>query len=114
MTNKDDFRSLMKRARWDRLIGALIVLILIIVMFVSCVKSCAGEPDAVDTGNSDIIPPETIPTTEAVVDNSMAVFLSPSTQEDNVYACDETVTEESAMFELTDIADSSVTVSSQA
>ena len=99
MENKDDFRKLLQRARWDRLLGALAVLLLLILLIVLLVSACGKKttPAAVDS----VIPPATTqPTTEAVVDNSMAVFLSPSTQEDNVYACDSTVTEESAMFDL--------------
>lgn len=99
MPNNDDFRSLMRRARWDRLFGALVALVILIVLFVSVCKSCSRDKDAEDV-NSTIAPVETEPTTLPVQDNSMAVFLSPSTQEDNAYACDETVTEESAMFEL--------------
>lgn len=100
MPNTNEFRSLMRRARWDRLIGALVVLILIIVLIVTMFKGCASDNESINT-NSNITPSateaETVAPTEAY---PMTVFLSPSTQEDNTYACDESVTEESAMFEL--------------
>ncbi len=102
MANNSEFQKLMRRARWDRLFGALIVLVLLIILLTCIFKSCGK--DAAETGGdtSTIAPVETEPTTEpAKVDNSMAVFLSPSTQEDNVYKCDDTVTEASAMFDLT-------------
>jgi len=110
-------RNLMRRARWDRIIGALIVLILLIVLLVSALKSCGKnkntvEPQNQQAGNSEndtnsAIAPAAVITTEApleteppVVDNSMAVFLSPSTQENNEYACDPSISEEQAMFDL--------------
>lgn len=102
MANNSELQKLMQRARWDRLFGALIVLVLLIILLTCIFKSCGK--DTAETGGdvSTITPVETEPPTEPVkTDNSMAVFLSPSTQEDNVYACDDTVTEESAMFDLT-------------
>lgn len=102
--NNNDFRSLMRRARWDRLIGALIVLLLLLHLIVSAVKSITvREPKETNKVIEPATEPATVPADavpDVLVDNSMAVFLSPSTQEDNAYACDETITEEIAMFEL--------------
>lgn len=102
MPNNDNFQSLMRRARWDRIIGALIALLIVILLFASLVKSCSRDEDN-DTrqvNNSTINTDATEPTTEEPEAYPMTVFLSPSTQEDNQYACDSSVTEESAMFEL--------------
>ncbi len=107
-------RNLMRRARWDRIFGALFILILIIVILVSALKSCGKNKDSAEeknnAGNSEnnnsAVSPAAVVTTEApttepvVLDNSMAVFLSPSTQENNEYACDPTISEEQAMFDL--------------
>lgn len=102
MANNSEFQKLMRRARWDRLLGALIVLVLLIFLLTFVFKSCGKNAEETGGDVSSITPVETTPPTEPVkTDNSMAVFLSPSTQEDNVYACDSTVTEESAMFDLT-------------
>ncbi|MBR1529974.1 MAG: N-acetylmuramoyl-L-alanine amidase [Oscillospiraceae bacterium] len=99
MQKKETWRDLRRRARWDRLIGAGAVLFLLIILIISSISSCAkknktpAEPVVLET---DL--PETQPTTEEIIDNSKAVFLSPSTQEDNRYACDSTVSEEDAMW----------------
>ncbi|MDE6707308.1 MAG: N-acetylmuramoyl-L-alanine amidase [Oscillospiraceae bacterium] len=102
---KETWEDLKKRARWDRIFGALAVFLLILILFISGVSSCAKkltQDDDTKPANVD----ETLPTSETnymagdIVDNSMAVFLSPSTQEDNVYACDNTITEENAMWQI--------------
>lgn len=103
MANKDNFQSLMRRARWDRIIGALIALLIVMILFASLVKSCSREEEddtrQVNNSVSDKAD-ATEPATEPPEEYPMSVFLSPSTQEDNQYACDSSVTEESAMFEL--------------
>ncbi len=100
MQRKDTWPELRKRARWDRIFGALAVLVLLFSLMISGISSCAKklkkETEPVST--TETLPPETLPPTEAPVDNSMAVFLSPSTQEDNRYDCDESVSEEDAMW----------------
>ncbi len=98
---KQDWVDLYSRARWDRLLGVLIVLVLLIVVLVAACKSCGKDKTP---ANAPVEPTseslQMQPTTEAVIDYSKAVFLSPSTQYDNVYACDDTVTEGAAMIEL--------------
>ena len=102
MQKKETWKDLYRRARWDRLIGAGAVLFLLIVFIIISINSCAKkaksetEPVVLET-----LPLETQPTTEAIIDNSHAVFLSPSTQEDNRYACDNTISEEEAMWKIT-------------
>lgn len=101
--NSNHFQSMMRRARWDRLIGALVILIILLVVLVSCTKSCGkGKPEDEEQETNSIIDtaPTTEPPTQAPVDNSKAIYLSPSTQEDNLYACDESVNEEQVMFKL--------------
>ncbi|HAJ98259.1 MAG TPA: hypothetical protein DCO72_11055 [Ruminococcus sp.] len=106
-------QNLMRRARWDRIFGALAILIILIVLLVSALKSCGKNKEPAESGNTaetqENVAPASIVTTEAtqeaettpaVVDNSMAVFLSPSTQENNEYACDPTISEEQVMFDL--------------
>ena len=91
MANNSEFQKLMRRARWDRLFGALIVLVLLIILLTCIFKSCGKDTEETGGDVSTITPVETVPPTEPVkTDNSMAVFLSPSTQEDNVYACNDT------------------------
>ncbi len=99
-------RKPVRRARWDRLIAALVVVLLPIILITSCVKSCnknkkdknenenANNPPIIETAET------TASTTEPPKDYSKAIFLAPSTQEDHLYACDNTVSEESAMFDL--------------
>ncbi len=101
MENQNDFRSLMKRARWDRLFGALIVLVLLIILIVCIARSCSKQKDP-EPATSVIDTVETEPTTEAKRDNSKAVFLSPSNEGDKLFACDESITEKDAMAELAD------------
>ncbi len=99
MQKKETWHDLRKRARWDRLLGAGAVLFLLLILIISSINSCAKksksetEPVILETQLS-----ETQPTTEEVIDNSQAVFLSPSTQENNLYACDNTISEETAMW----------------
>lgn len=99
--DQKEFNALMKRARWDRIGGAFAALVILIVLIV-CIASACGKKKETEPAdaNSVITPVSTEAVTEPPVDNSMAVYLSPSTQIDNVYACDETVTERSAMFDL--------------
>lgn len=102
MPNPSEFQRLMRRARWDRLFGALVVLILLIALISTICKGCSRDNETIDTV-SDIpaeTEAETVPATEPY---PMTVFLSPSTQKDNAYACDETITEKSAMFELAEM-----------
>lgn len=110
MANKNSqFQILMKRARWDRLLGTLVVFVILIIIIASIAKSCGKEkpdtePDttsSTDSANSIIDVAETAePPTRAPADNTKAIYLSPSTQEDNLYACDETINEEQVMFRL--------------
>lgn len=103
---KETWADLKKRARWDRIFGALAVLLLVLILFISGVSSCAKKLKQNDD-SKPVNVDETLPTGETnynadstMIDNSMAVFLSPSTQEDNVYACDNTITEENAMWQI--------------
>lgn len=103
MANRNNFQSMMKRARWDRLGGALVVLIILILLIVLIAKGCHKEKEpAQEVQTTPIIDAAetTEPPTQAIVDNSRAIYLSPSTQEDNLYACDATVNEEQVMFQL--------------
>ena len=102
--NTQNSRKPVRRARWDRLIAALVVVLLPIILITSCVKSCNQHKKEKPEPTTSIIETAatTVPTTEAPKDYSKAIFLSPSTQEDHVYACDETVNEETAMFDLAD------------
>ncbi len=98
MSKKLDWVDLYARARWDRLLGAAAVLVLLILAIVLMTKSC-GKDDTVPADTQSVS--ETQATTEpAPVDNSRAVYLSPSTQYDNLYACDNTTTEAAAMIDL--------------
>ena len=101
--NKETWADLRKRARWDRIAGAFAVLFLLFVLMVSGITSCVKkltEKETEEVSNLETMPVVTEPPTEAVADNSMAVFLSPSTQEDNLYACDNHVSEEIAMWRI--------------
>ena len=102
MEKQNDFQSLMKRARWDRLFGALIVLVLLIILIVCIARSCSKQKDPEPVATSVIDPVETQPVTEAKKDNSKAIFLSPSNEGDKFFACDDTVTEQAVMTELAD------------
>lgn len=101
---KNNFPALMRRARWDRLGAVLVIFIVLIVLIVLAAKSCGKKEDTAPADTTSII--ETVPdvteaaTTAPVVDRSKAIYLSPSTQEDNLYACDETVNEEQVMFKI--------------
>lgn len=105
--NNNNFPSMMKRARWDRLLGALVVLVVLIVVIVTLAKSCGknktGDTPATGESTTSIIDvaETTQPATQSIkADNSKAIYLSPSTQEDNLYACDEEINEETVMFEI--------------
>lgn len=100
MAKRETWADLRRRARWDRIAGAGAVLLLLMILMINGISSCAkkGKEDAEPVSNGDITDFTIQPTTEAVIDNSMAVYLSPSTQEDNLYACDGTTTEEAAMW----------------
>ena len=111
-------KSLLQRARWDRIFGALIDLDSFDCSACECIKILCGKnkesamnrkiqlQNSANDTNSAVVPAgvavtEAPPETEPpVADNSMAVFLSPSTQESNQYACDPTISEEQAMFDL--------------
>ncbi|MDE5792592.1 MAG: N-acetylmuramoyl-L-alanine amidase, partial [Oscillospiraceae bacterium] len=102
---KETWADLKKRARWDRIFGALAVVLLVLILIISGISSCAKKLKK-DNGTEPANVQETLPTGEVqstignTADNSKAVFLSPSTQEDNVYACDNTITEENAMWQI--------------
>lgn len=101
MPKKETWRDLRRRARWDRIFGAFAVMVLLLVWICSGIRSCAKkmkEERDTSVNTAETLPVPTQPTTEEPVDNSMAVFLSPSTQEDNLYACDDTISEEKAMW----------------
>ncbi len=101
MAKKETWADLRRRARWDRIAGAGAVLLLLMILMINGMTSCVkkhrknSETDTLET-----LPAAVQPTTEKIVDNSMAVYLSPSTQEDNLYACDGTTTEEKAMWDI--------------
>lgn len=95
-----DWVDLYARARWDRLLIALAILIALIVMLAACAKSC-GKDDEEGVPVDTVSVAETLPPpTEPPIDYSKAVYLSPSTQYDNLYACDGTTTEAAAMIDL--------------
>ncbi|MCR4645204.1 MAG: N-acetylmuramoyl-L-alanine amidase [Oscillospiraceae bacterium] len=102
MENRNDFKSLMKRARWDRLFGALIVLVLLIILIVCICRSCSKKKEPPQPTTSIVDPVTTEPTTEAHKNNSKSVFLSPSNEGDKYFACDDSVTEKAAMADLAD------------
>ncbi|MBQ8010631.1 MAG: N-acetylmuramoyl-L-alanine amidase [Oscillospiraceae bacterium] len=96
---KIDWVDLYARARWDRLLAAAAAVIVLLVIIVSICRSCGKDDEKEPAGTTSIA--ETIPpTTEPPIDYSKAVYLSPSTQYDNLYACDGTTTEAAAMIEL--------------
>jgi len=95
---KLDWVDLYARARWDRLLGVLVVLVLLIIVISISVRSCKKDDDAIPTGRP--LQEATQPTTEPNVDPMKMVYLSPSTQYDNLYACDNTTTEAAAMIDL--------------
>ena len=103
--NKPNFPSLMRRARWDRLLAALAVLAVPIIIICLLVKSCGKKNDKPDKPTAETTPiietaGTVVPETTRTPDKSKSIFLSPSTQEDHIYACDGTTTEEAAMFDL--------------
>lgn len=109
MQNRETWDDLKNRARWDRIFGALAVLVLLLLLMISGISSCSRKAkekqDSVAANAEETLPASYIITAPAeevqTADHSRAVFLSPSTQEDNVYACDSTVTEEAAMWMIT-------------
>lgn len=95
---KIDWVDIYARARWDRLLAAIAAIVVLLIIIVSAFRSC-GREDEEPAGTVSIA--ETIPpTTEPPIDYSKAVYLSPSTQYDNLYACDGTTTEAAAMIDL--------------
>ena len=100
--NQNNFPAMMRRARWDRLLAALLVVLIPIILISLLVKSCSKDKKPKQEEPVNIIETveTTAPTTEAPKDYSKAIFLAPSTQEDNLYACDKTISEETAMFDL--------------
>ena len=99
---KNNFPSMMRRARWDRILAALLVVLVPIILISLLAKSCGKDKPEDPDKPARVIETDSTPTTttEAPKDYSKAIFLSPSTQEDHIYACDETVNEETAMFDL--------------
>ncbi len=95
-----DWVDLYSRARWDRLLGVLIVLVLLLIVLIAGIKSCGRDKTPTDAPVQTTTEATEQPTTEAPIDYSKAVFLSPSTQLDNVYACDATITEGAVMIEV--------------
>lgn len=106
MAKQSNFQTMMRRARWDRLLGALVALVILIVIIAALAKSCGKDktqttPAATDTTSIiDVAETTEPPTLAKKIDNSKAIYLSPSTQEDNLYACDESINEEQVMFDL--------------
>ena len=100
--NNNNFQSMMHRARWDRLLAALLVILVPIILICLLAKSCSKNKKPKPEENVNIIETAetTVPTTEAPKDYSKAIFLAPSTQEDDLYACDKSISEEQAMFDL--------------
>lgn len=99
MKQQKDWVDFLQRARWDRLLGTLIALIVVIILITAMCKSCGRNQKSVPAGTTETVA-DTQPTTETPVDHSMDVYLSPSTQYDNVYACDGVTTEADAMIAL--------------
>lgn len=99
MSKKLDWVDLYARARWDRLAGAAVVLVLLIIVIVAMCGACGKKDDVPANTNVQTTLP-TQPATEAEPDNSRAVYLSPSTQYDNLYACDNKTSEKDAMIDL--------------
>lgn len=95
-----DWVDLYARARWDRLLGALAILILLIVFLCVTIKSCGKDDEKKPAGTSISVAETLPPTTEPPIDYSKAVYLSPSTQYDNLYACDNATSEAVAMIDL--------------
>lgn len=95
---KIDWVDLYARARWDRLLSVLAVFVVLIILIVTVCRSCGKDEETEPAVTNSIA--ETIATTEPPIDYSKAVFLSPSTQYDNLYACDGTTTEAAAMIDL--------------
>ena len=99
MSKKLDWVDLYARARWDRLAGAAVVLVLLIIVIVAMCGACGKKDDVPANTNVQTTLPTQL-TTEAEPDNSRAVYLSPSTQYDNLYACDNKTSEKDAMIDL--------------
>ncbi len=93
-----DWVDLYARARWDRLLAVVVVLVLLIIMISIGVRSCGKDDDSIPTGMP--LQQMTEATTENPVDPMKMVYLSPSTQYDNLYACDNSITEAAAMIDL--------------
>jgi hypothetical protein len=70
----------------------------LIILIVTVCRSCGKDEETEPAVTNSIA--ETTATTEPPIDYSKAVFLSPSTQYDNLYACDGTTTEAAAMIDL--------------
>ncbi|MBR3631262.1 MAG: N-acetylmuramoyl-L-alanine amidase, partial [Oscillospiraceae bacterium] len=75
---------------------------LLLILILCIARSCSKQKEPEPAATSVIDPVETEPVTEAKKDNSKAVFLSPSNDAEKVFACDESVTEKSAMADLAD------------
>lgn len=99
MAKRTDWVDLYSRARWDRLAGAAVVLTLLLIAMVAMFRSC-GKDDAEPASTDSGVVSSTEAATQPIVDNSRAIYLSPSTQYDNLYACDNTTTEAAAMIDL--------------
>lgn len=95
---KLDWVDLYARARWDRLLGVVVVLVLVIILISVAVRSCGKDDEKSPTGRP--LQEATQPTTEPPVNPLKMVYLSPSTQYDNLYACDNSTTEAAAMIDL--------------
>ncbi len=95
---KMDWVDLLHRARWDRIAGLFIVIALLVFLVTSCVKGMGSNGDEFDS--ISVLEIETEAETETETEHIQTVFLSPSTQYDNLYACNEDVTEASAMITL--------------
>ena len=65
--NNNNFQSMMHRARWDRLLAALLVILVPIILICLLAKSCSKNKKPKPEENVNIIETAetTVPTTEA-------------------------------------------------
>lgn len=95
-------KSALSRLRYDRLVMAVAVLVAIGCLIYSCGKSGDKKPASVASSSSAV---DSIIAQQALADNSMAVFLSPSNQTDNHYAGSDSATEASVMRAVANAAE---------
>lgn len=92
----DTRRRRKSRVRYDRIFIVAVIFVIIIFLFKSCLGKDDKKAKKASTDNS------ALSSEESTVDNSGAVFLSPSNQSDNAYAAGGSVTEASAMRSLSE------------